>query len=582
MEIKTNKQVSKALFYVSVLAFVIFAIYLLFINQEVFYTVHNRSEFLYGAPFWQTLLSKPFGLMQYIGAWLTQLFYYPALGAGVLIALWVLIFVVGVRAFRLQGHAAALMLLPVACLLTSVVDLGYWIYILPIRGYFFSQSVAYLVMLLLLWVARCAPRQWHLVWYLLGVCLYPVLGWFALLFVVCLVLTEKLTWRELVGIVMLLFTANIWRALLYDNTKLDAVMMAGFPLIENILDSSSQLNSPFWLLGLFSLLFPLCAKYLNRVYVPVLCVAAGIVFTASLMFTDKTYMDEMRMVRSAESDNWQEVLTIAAENAEPTASMVMLKNVALMNEGGLLDQSFKMNGNKNYPVYNPDSLHISLLEVSAPLVYYNYGLINEAIRLNYENAIQEGLSPFYLKLLIRCTQATGETNLMKRFLTILHHHPFYANWQPAPVSEKVRELQTCYPDEITGVENSDSYVVNSISLWYKSESKLAAEQSLFYSMIRCDSRRFWPSLRHYFNTHGGEAFPVHAQEAYIMFIDKSPEEKRMMVPVEQPIYDRYKLFWEELETYIEPGVKIGDVAVKMRKDWGDTYWYYNIFGRKAY
>ena len=135
----TNKsKLSGAILYVSLLAFIVFAVYILYINQEVFYMAHDHSEFLYGAPFFHTLLSKPFGLMQYAGAWLTQLFCRPAVGTVVLAVIWALIFLTGARAFRLQAGASALMLLPVACLLTSVVDQGYWIYVSTIRGYWFS------------------------------------------------------------------------------------------------------------------------------------------------------------------------------------------------------------------------------------------------------------------------------------------------------------------------------------------------------------------------------------------------------------------------------------------------------------
>ena len=102
------------------LAFVSFVVYLLYLNQEVLYTAHDRSEFIVGATYFHTLLSKPFGLMQYVGAWLTQLFYHPALGAGVLAAVWVLIFLVGAKAFRLHGSSAALMLLPVAVQATTL------------------------------------------------------------------------------------------------------------------------------------------------------------------------------------------------------------------------------------------------------------------------------------------------------------------------------------------------------------------------------------------------------------------------------------------------------------------------------
>ena len=565
-----------------------FVVYTLYINQEVFYTAHDRSEFIFGTPFFDKLMQKPFGLMQYAGAWLTLFFHKPAIGASILAAIWVLIFYVGTKAFRLQGNAAgasALMLLPVACLLTSVVDLGYWIYISTIRGYWFSQSVGYLVMLLLLWAARQTPRKWHLVWYVLGFCIYPILGWFALLFILCLILTEKPSWQEILGVVLLIFTASIWYTQFYSNLNFDDVMLAGLPRFMTPSDHTPHLSYPFWALGVISVLISLCSGYLAKaqaavkVFVPVVCAAAGIFFTWSQMYHDQNYIDEMHMVRYAEDDNWKEVLQIAEGNKKPTTTIVFLKNVALMNEGGLLDRSFKI-GNIGYPLHNPDSVHSSFLDVASPLVYYNYGMINEGIRLNYENAIQSGFCPFFLKVLARCAKAKGDKELEERYTTLLNHLPFYGDWQPAPVSETVKSLQNCFPDEITGVENSDSYIVNVISLWYNSDSKAASEQALLYAMMRSDSRRFWSALRNFVKLHMNESFPVHAQEAYILYMDKAPEEKRMMLPVEEAIYERYKKFWEVMGQKVKPGVNLETVAEEMREEWGDTYWYYNIFGRQ--
>ena len=570
---------SVVVLYVSLLAFISFVVYVLYLNQEVFYTAHDRSEFLCGAPFFHTLLSKPFGLMQYVGAWLTQLFCRPAVGAGVLGLIWLLIYVVGTKAFRLQGSASALMLLPVACLLTSVVDLGYWIYISPIRGYWFSQSVAYLVMLLLLYVARCTPRKWHLVWYLLGIAIYPALGWFALLFIICLAVVEKPTWRELISIVLLLFSIPIWHTQLYSNLKYDDVVLAGFPRFVTASDKSEHLSIPFMVLAAVSMLLPLCNRFLRQAVIPMLCTLVGIIFTWNQMFYDKNYISEMRMVRYASNDDWKEVLQMAEINKRPTSTMVFLKNIALMHEGGLLDHSFKLS-NAAENIYNPDTLHVTLLDIASPLVYYNYGMINEAIRLSFENAIQAGFSPFYLKMLSRCALAKGDEKLVERYTTILHQRPFYGNWQPSAVNPMVCELQKCYSDELTGVENSDSYLVNGISLWYESDSKLASEQALFYAMMRCDSRRFWPALRNFVKLHMDDQFPLHAMEAYILYMDKAPEEKRMMLPVEKSVYERYKQFWAALETKAKPGMTIEKVGEEMRMDFGDTYWWYNIFGRK--
>ena len=586
-----KSKVSVAVLYGSLLAFLLFAVYVLYINQEVFYTAHDRSEFVYGAPFFHTLLSKPFGLMQYVGAWLTQLFCRPAVGTGVLAVIWALIFLTGARAFRLQAGASALMLLPVACLLTSVVDQGYWIYVSTIRGYWFSQSVGYLAMLLLLWAARSTPRKWHPVWYLIGFCVYPILGWFALLFILCLVSTDKPSWRELIGIVLLIFTAAVWRTLLYSNLRPSDVILAGLPRFVTPIDSSSRMSVPFWVLGAVSILMAMMngfkrfnganGVHILQFIVPVLCAVAGIVFTWSFMYYDRNYIDEMRMVRCAEDDNWKEVLRMAEENRQPTSTMVFLKNLALMNEGGLLDRSFKL-GNDAVNINNPDSLHVTLLDIASPLVYYNYGMMNEAIRLNFENAIQAGFSPFYLKMLARCALAVGDMKLVERYTTLLHRLPFCGDWQPAPVTQKVRELEKAYPDELTGVENSESYIVNTVSLWSDSVSKAASEQALFYAMLRCDSRRFWPSLRNYVKTHMDEEFPVHAQEAYILFMDKAPEKRRMMLPVEESVFERYKKFWDALKRLARPGAILKDVGEQMRGEFGDTYWWYNIFGRKYF
>jgi hypothetical protein len=79
-----------------------------------------------------------------------------------------------------------------------------------------------------------------------------------------------------------------------------------------------------------------------------------------------------------------------------------------------------------------------------------------------------------------------------------------------------------------------------------------------------------------------EEFPVHAQEAYILFIDKAPEEKRMMLPVKEDVYERYKMFWSTIENQAKLNLSLGKVAEDMREEWGDTYWYYNIFGRMSF
>ena len=80
----------------------------------------------------------------------------------------------------------------------------------------------------------------------------------------------------------------------------------------------------------------------------------------------------------------------------------------------------------------------------------------------------------------------------------------------------------------------------------------------------------------------GEAFPVPVAEAYILYMDKAPEEKRVMIPVNEDLYERYKRFWVTLGELLRSGKSREEVAERMRINYGDTYWYYNLFSRRIY
>ena len=71
-------------------------------------------------------------------------------------------------------------------------------------------------------------------------------------------------------------------------------------------------------------------------------------------------------------------------------------------------------------------------------------------------------------------------------------------------------------------------------------------------------------------------------EAYIMYMDKAPEKKRVMIPINEDLYERYKQFWSSLEQYARLGISRETIAEKMCHSYGDTYWYYNIFSRRVY
>ena len=63
---------------------------------------------------------------------------------------------------------------------------------------------------------------------------------------------------------------------------------------------------------------------------------------------------------------------------------------------------------------------------------------------------------------------------------------------------------------------------------------------------------------------------------------KAPEEKRVMIPVNEELVNRYKQFWESLAELLQSGKSRKEVTEQMRLAYGDTYWYYNLFSRRVY
>lgn len=130
-------------------------------NGFLLYTLQDHSLFLPTQSFLEHWLAMPMGICTWMGAFLTQFFYNPALGALFLIFLWCFIWGILYLLLRSKGYSALLLLVPICALLLSITDLGYWVYSLKDPGYAFTHSLAFFFCLLL-----GAAGKWilHLKW----------------------------------------------------------------------------------------------------------------------------------------------------------------------------------------------------------------------------------------------------------------------------------------------------------------------------------------------------------------------------------------------------------------------------------
>lgn len=599
------------------LSLIAYASYILLgIYPDVLITAQDRNVFVNGSHFFGESLSAPFGLFQYVGSFLTQLFYHPSLGAGVLLAIWTSIVLVGIKAFRLCGLWRWLMIIPAACLMASVLDLGYWIYCLMLPGYWFSNSVAYLCLVLLLWGASLTPRRYRIVWHLLiGIAAFPLLGWYSYFFTISLCLLQfakgsKPSWLDVVGIILSFVAPLVFHAVLYKGIPMNDVYAAGFPFFTTSTDESLRPSIPFFVLVGITLLLSLSglfpslgkksddatatapaeassSKNITRKMVsPVFGIIVSVLSAYAVwnaMFKDDNYLYEMQMTQATMSDDWQSVIKVAEQADNPSRTMVMLKNIALMNVGELGERSFEL-GNNGAEINNPDSLNVNIMQIASPVIYYNYGKVNYAMRWSMEFAVNyDCFSPYYLRNLIRCAESTGEKKLSRRYIDRLHRTMFYSDWQPAKETAIVKELRTRFADALDSDDNScERYLITMFSKSAHVKSPILSDLGVLYSMILRDPKSFWKSFYCYELSHKGKKLPKNYEEAYCLFSKKYPVNLPIQVSISPEVEENFRAFMEAGSRYANMGFSEEGVADALKDTWGDTYWWFNAFGRNTY
>ena len=132
---------------------------LLSLENDFLWKLQEQNLFLDTSLFFEERMAVPGGLLSWVGTYLTQYFYNPWMGVTILCLLWLLLMWLITRAFELPAQWSALALVPVGLLLITIVDMGYWVYMLKLQGHVFVATLGAIAVTLLLWVFRLLP--WH-------------------------------------------------------------------------------------------------------------------------------------------------------------------------------------------------------------------------------------------------------------------------------------------------------------------------------------------------------------------------------------------------------------------------------------
>jgi hypothetical protein len=606
------------------LALIVVAALLLGYERYVLWKIQEQNLFLDTPLFFRQQMVAPGGLLTYVGSFLMQLLYYPVVGVAVLCVWWYLLMELMRRTFRVGKPWTLLLLVPVALLLAANVQMGYWIYPIKLKGWYFDATVGVTVIVALLWAYRAlsAHRLWRrLLLVVTVVAGYPLMGTYALAAVLLMALwcwrLDRDRWQaaadSFLAVLLVVAVPLLYYQYVYYQTNKVNLWWTALPVFK-ILEENTELYIPYVLIAVCLVLLVLGnwqsydadvqvetvsrkekknrksvkgkksfklpkGSWRYAVVTVVLAVTAYGVWKAWMK--DENFHREVAMEYFVEQTRWEDVLTEAAKQQDPpTRSVVMMRNLALSRLGRQSTEMYRYRNGAATPAA-PFPIPASMLVGN--MIYYHYGMMNDCHHMCIEGGVEFGWRVEHLKYMVRRALMTGETNAMYKYTELLKHTLFHGEW--ARKMEKLQQQPELlradnetgpilrmmrYPDMVDADHGyTERYVMGHLSRM-DSNDPYFQEQCLLASLWTKDSSAFWRCFARYLSLHPGKPIPRYYQEAAWVFTyndGKAPFE----APVDDDVKTRFDQFATMLERY--DGKDINQARAALYPLYGDTYFY---------
>lgn len=612
------------LFFVAVWA--LFAFY----EQALLFRVSDLSVFLFNGLFFDEMVSVPAGFLSYIASFMVQFFHYPVLGATLYVLMLYIVYRLTKRLFAIPQRLSLVALLPVAALVATNTELGYWIFYLKMPGYWFVAVTGVIVALLAMLLFKALkplPRMVFVaVWLFAG---YPLFGFYALASAMLMgFYAAAVAVRTKKGVPMAVATLLLAAVLVYIVPQLyynvygtvatEHIYTVGIPAyqwvpeyIENVKheDSSVWYSIYFYwvpfvvLLAIYVLLSVLPAAsaegkargLARRIFVNAAVMLPALLFMWFFWYNDNNFRIENKQNRAMWNEDWEAVAEYAKDAVVPTRQVVMNKNLALYKLGRAAQEMF------SYPdgsseINSPMGVHLT--QTGGKMMYWQYGRHNFCYRWCMEDAVEYGWRVEYLKHAVRSMLLSGEYRLAERYINILKSTLFYSGWaermetfvkNPALIEKEPEFAMPLklarFPDALAVDESFvEVYLTKDLMNLPADADPLAIEIALTTAMIRKDVKSFWYIFDFYLKKCQPSALPRHYQEALLLFMNL---DKGQTVQIGSGFIDRFisKSTKHRFDAFIKrttshKGKKEEEMAPFFKGDFGDTYFYFYFFVRK--
>jgi len=533
------------------------AVFVLIIAREsdMLLRVQELNLFLYTPLFFKQQLVVAGGFLTWLGTYFTQYFYHPWLGT-LLLCLWLgLLMWLVKHTFAISAKWAPLLLLPVALVLLTDFDLGYWIYYLKLRGQFFIAVIGFSLAVALTWAfRRLAVSEGRLgLWLpplfilLSGVLMYPVAGFYGLL---ALLLMGIIVWRldvsvgrkaltSVVALATLAVVPMVYYRQVFCQASFDNIWWQALPVFITT-DKCPQYYYPYAALVLVLVAMSACYR---MAFTPSVLkkqwgwLASQVVLTAAIVwgcwhfwYKDETFHEEIRMTQCVDNYDWQGVVDIMSRHeGVPTRMMVMYKNLALFKLGRAGDEMYNYRDGSKAPDC-PFELRVA--QIGGKNIYLHYGLLNYSYRWCLEDGVELGWRVEHLKFLVRCSLLNKEWKTCQKFIDLLKQTKYHAQWaehyeqlmtpegqksitkdpELGPIFHLMGGLDLLASDQSL----IELFLLNTLA-YHETSDPVCSELVLLSAMQLKDIPAFWQAFFQYAKLHVGQHMPRHFQEAAYLY-----------------------------------------------------------------
>ena len=593
-------------------ALVTTAYFLLSLEDEYLWKAQELNLFLDTPLFLKQQMVTSGWLLTWLGCYFTEFFYHPWLGVMWLCLWWALLMAVLWRTFRIPLKWGLVLLIPVAALLLTDVDMGYWLYYLKLRGHFFVGTIGTTIAVASVWLFRLVPSKYYLrpIYMVVSTAvLYPLIGFYGLL---ATLLMAVLAWRlkdtltgrvvtTVVGLLCIVFWPLFYYYFVFYQTGIQNIWWTGLPLF--VIDKEYHAYYiPYYIIAASLVVMSALYKH-NRekaVSRPVLWGICQLALLAVLVYgvshfwyRDYNFHTELRMERCLENHDWEGILSEAAYTEdEPTRAIIMMKNLALFRLGRQGDEMYR------YKTGAKDSdtpIHISMTQVVGRSIYFHYGLLNYCYRWCLEDGVEMGWRAEYVKYLALCSLLNGEDRVARKYFDLLSHTRYHREWadtysqflgQPEKLRADNRFEQIFHlmkSEDMLGSDNTlvEKFLMTQFTIT-NSEDKLYQEQSLISALWMKDIQTFWPRFFQYAQSHIGEHMPTHFQEAAFLYGQLEHQVDISHMPFDKEVVQSYNDFMALAQQC--QGMSEAQMREVFYPRFGNTFYYeyFLVRGQKLY